>query len=337
MLSAAAANGRCRPSHHRGFFVFSPTRLAVRRGLSTAALASALIVMPAAASAAQKVDATVRFACEAATKGTAIPRTLDVRVFGTVPDSTSPGGQFTLDDLRTEFAFDPDVIRPQVVRVVGRVTPTVTNLAVTATGATPSRVSVVSPKAPLALDPVDVRTDIGVRFPVPQKGTFGPVGPFTTNAMALARSVSLGLDTIGLSVVVTPRLGVPIIPVPRPVQIKCAPKGGTFARIPVRALPPTKLPIITGLKPSSGPAGTNVVIHGERLLGVTGVSFDGTPVPFKLGSDTELQAIAPTINWIVSPGPEVLMDVAVTTDAGSSENTKADDFVYLTGAGPILR
>lgn len=87
---------------------------------------------------------------------------------------------------------------------------------------------------------------------------------------------------------------------------------------------PTPAPAITALVPATGPAagGTLVQIQGSHFTGMTAVTFDGTAATNKVViSDTLIVATAPAHTAATT-------DVAVTTPAGTSANTAADNFIY---------
>ncbi|GAB3859772.1 hypothetical protein GCM10028822_36880 [Hymenobacter terrigena] len=52
-------------------------------------------------------------------------------------------------------------------------------------------------------------------------------------------------------------------------------------------------PAITGLSPTSGPAGTSVIITGSGFTGTTAVSFGGVAASFVVNSDTQITATVP--------------------------------------------
>ncbi|MDX6438755.1 MAG: hypothetical protein QOF45_1338 [Gaiellaceae bacterium] len=84
------------------------------------------------------------------------------------------------------------------------------------------------------------------------------------------------------------------------------------------------LPVIAGLSPSSGTdaGGTSVTITGSAFTGATAVTFDGDPAAsFSVDSATQITAVTPA-------HAAATVDVAVTTPAGTSSNTGADDFTY---------
>jgi YVTN family beta-propeller protein len=90
------------------------------------------------------------------------------------------------------------------------------------------------------------------------------------------------------------------------------------------------IPIVARLNPSSGSAGTTVVISGFSFNGVTSVTFGGVQAAFTFNSDNTITAIAP-------PGTGIVQ-VIVTTPGGSSSPTLASQFNYGNGGaiGNIL-
>lgn len=83
------------------------------------------------------------------------------------------------------------------------------------------------------------------------------------------------------------------------------------------------------LGPGSGPAtgGTTVTIVGTDFTGVTSVRFGAVPASsFSVESENRLTAVSPP-----SPSPGVV-DVSVTTIAGSSPTNAADRFEYTAPA-----
>jgi hypothetical protein len=84
-------------------------------------------------------------------------------------------------------------------------------------------------------------------------------------------------------------------------------------------------PAVTKISPTSGPAagGTTVTITGVMLHGATAVTFGGTPATsFTLVSTTSITAVSP-------PGVAGIVDIRVTTSAGQTAATPADQFTYL--------
>lgn len=89
-------------------------------------------------------------------------------------------------------------------------------------------------------------------------------------------------------------------------------------------------PTIFLLAPSSGPTagGTTVTVAGTDFTGATAVRFGGVPASsFTVESENKLTAVAPP----ASPG---VVDVSVTTIAGTSPATGADRFEYTTPRAP---
>ena len=84
------------------------------------------------------------------------------------------------------------------------------------------------------------------------------------------------------------------------------------------------LPTVTGVAPDFGPTagGTTVTITGTNFTGATAVMFGPTPaLNFTLISPTEIQATSPL-------GAEGIVDITVTTSAGTSGTSAADQFIY---------
>ena len=87
-------------------------------------------------------------------------------------------------------------------------------------------------------------------------------------------------------------------------------------------------PTVTSISPTAGPVGggTSVVITGTNLSNPTGVTFGGIPSgSFVGGSATQITAVAPAGSGTV--------DVRVTTVAGTSATSAADQYTYV--AAPI--
>ncbi len=87
---------------------------------------------------------------------------------------------------------------------------------------------------------------------------------------------------------------------------------------------------VSSLNPTAGPTegGTPVTITGFGFAAATAtaVSFGGVPATFTVVSDTEITA--------TSPGGQNVEDVIVTTAAGQSAATPADQFTYPTFCVP---
>lgn len=325
-----------------------------RRAARAAAAAAAVLAAAAAAPAAhadilplpspvQEVDTTVRAACTALTPvpdGSLAPRarTIDVQVRGQLPISSLPGTSFTFDRLTARFVLDPDVIRPQVEGTRGSLNARLDDLALLADGAGPNPATVVSPKAPLDLGTQPVKIASSPVFDAPPgapKATFDPAGPWTVNRDA--GGVAVGLAPFALTFTYYPEPTPTTKFAPIVTSVACKPQSPWFAKFPVDPVSPS-LPTITGLSPNIAAGGQVVTITGTGLADATEVTFGGNPAAFKIASATQISAVVPTLYWFAPPPPTVQWDVAVTTPAGTSANTAADDFTYLTGtpAGPVI-
>ncbi|MEQ1921297.1 MAG: LamG-like jellyroll fold domain-containing protein [Pyrinomonadaceae bacterium] len=87
-------------------------------------------------------------------------------------------------------------------------------------------------------------------------------------------------------------------------------------------------PTITSLNPASGWTDTTVIIVGTNFTGATAVSFGGTPATaFTVQTDAFISATAPA-------HAAGVVDVTVTGPGGTSANTSADDFTYVTPNTP---
>jgi hypothetical protein len=93
-------------------------------------------------------------------------------------------------------------------------------------------------------------------------------------------------------------------------------------------------PAVMGLTPNAGPmvGGTTVIISGTALGDATAVKFGATPAAsFTIDSDSQITAVSPA-------RPAGMVDVKVTTPAGTSRATIASKFTYLgpavTGLSP---
>jgi hypothetical protein len=90
-------------------------------------------------------------------------------------------------------------------------------------------------------------------------------------------------------------------------------------------------PVITGLNPTTGSptGGDTVVIAGTTFTGATGVGFGTKPATsFTVDSDTQITAISP-------PGTGTV-DVTVTTPAGTSATSAADQFTFAVPGAPVV-
>jgi hypothetical protein len=86
-------------------------------------------------------------------------------------------------------------------------------------------------------------------------------------------------------------------------------------------------PTITGFTPSSGPAGTSVMITGTALAGAAAVAFNGVnAATFTVNSDTQIAAVVPVG---ATTGP-----IGVTTPDGTA--TSAENYSVLGGPLPTI-
>lgn len=88
-------------------------------------------------------------------------------------------------------------------------------------------------------------------------------------------------------------------------------------------------PVVSLLSPASGPVGTTVIIAGSGFTGATLVTFGGIAATYTVNNDAQITASVPA----GTPGGTV--DVRVTTSAGTSPNTTADNF-NNTSASPTI-
>jgi hypothetical protein len=113
------------------------------------------------------------------------------------------------------------------------------------------------------------------------------------------------------------------------VDVTVATAGGSSAASAVDAFTYLPAPTVTGVSPTSGLAegGTVVAITGANFQSPATVAFGGAPATdVAVQSSTQIEATAP-------PGSGTV-DVTVTTPGGASSSTAADQFTYITPAGP---
>jgi hypothetical protein len=94
----------------------------------------------------------------------------------------------------------------------------------------------------------------------------------------------------------------------------------------------TAAPTVSGLAPADGlvEGGTSVTITGNGFTGATAVRFGSvTATSFTVASDTQIVAVAPGTS-LTAGTPSKTVNVSVTTTAGASGNTAADDYLYYT-------
>ncbi len=159
---------------------------------------------------------------------------------------------------------------------------------------------------PDATDIIGVDPQLG-----PLQSNGGPTATmapaFTSPVVDKGKSFGLSVDQRGL---------------PRSVDLP-APNaaGGDGTDIGAAELQPGEVaPIVSGISPASGPAGTSVVISGTRLARTTEVLFGSTPATFTVNANGQVVAKAPTGSGTV--------DVRVFTPGGESAVVAADRFAY---------
>ena len=122
---------------------------------------------------------------------------------------------------------------------------------------------------------------------------------------------------------------------PTPFNGTIAPPSKTFSGKEIELSAEIQpVPEITAISPPSGPVGgtTLVTITGKNFNGASAVKFGSAPAAsFTVDSDTEITATAPKT---ARPGK---VDIAVTTFAGDSPNTRFDDYVYRACVVPALK
>ena len=127
-----------------------------------------------------------------------------------------------------------------------------------------------------------------------------------------------------------PGKGTVDITVTTPVGTSAATAADNFTYAAAPPPPPPAPPMVTGVSPPSGSiaGGTGVTITGTGLSGATGVSFGGTPATVTADSGTQITVISP-------PGKGTV-DITVTTPAGTSAATAADNFAYYVVVANVV-
>ncbi len=90
----------------------------------------------------------------------------------------------------------------------------------------------------------------------------------------------------------------------------------------------SSLPSITSISPAGSMAGTttgSIVITGINFTGATGVTFGGTSATYVVNSNTQITVTAPSLS-------QGVVNVVVSTSAGSSPITQASQFRYIAGS-----
>ena len=96
--------------------------------------------------------------------------------------------------------------------------------------------------------------------------------------------------------------------------------GAALSPAAVRAVGP---PVVTGVTPDTGLAGTVVTITGEHFTGATAVTFDRRRADFTVLNDRAIEATVPTVSRAG------LIDIVVTSPDGVSADTGVDAFTYV--------
>ncbi|HEV2655410.1 MAG TPA: IPT/TIG domain-containing protein, partial [Ktedonobacteraceae bacterium] len=106
-----------------------------------------------------------------------------------------------------------------------------------------------------------------------------------------------------------------------PVDVTVTTPNGTSAMSSADQF--TYLPKVDSISPTSGPeaGGTTVTITGSGFTGATAVSFGST-------AGTDVTVVSDTQITVVSPAGSGRVDVTVTTSAGTSQTSTADQFTY---------
>ena len=117
------------------------------------------------------------------------------------------------------------------------------------------------------------------------------------------------------------------ITVTTPAGTSATSSADQFTYIPSTPPAPTPAPLaVTGVSPANGPAagGTSVTITGTGFTGATDVRFgEAAAQPFTVDSSgTQITATSPPSTGTV--------DITVTTPAGTTATSSADQFTYIT-------
>ena len=95
--------------------------------------------------------------------------------------------------------------------------------------------------------------------------------------------------------------------------------------------PPPPPPTITAIKPNSGlnTGGSNVTIVGTGFIGATSASFGQTAA-------RSVSVISDTLATVISPPGSGTVDITITTSAGTSSTSSADQFTYTTPPPTVI-
>jgi hypothetical protein len=93
---------------------------------------------------------------------------------------------------------------------------------------------------------------------------------------------------------------------------------------------------VTGISPTSGPAGTTVTITGTGFVNVTEVRFGTTDATsYSVVSSTEITAVAPAFA-LVAPHIPATENITVVTSNGTSATSAVDVFSYAAPPAPAV-
>jgi N-acetylneuraminic acid mutarotase len=169
-----------------------------------------------------------------------------------------------------------------------------------------------------------------VQIDVPKITSFNPTsGPVDTSV------VITGTNLSGATAVTFNGANATTFTVESSTQIKAkVPADATTGNIAVTtpggtassSLPFMPLPKITGLSPTSGPAGTSVVLTGSNLLGTTAVVFDVANATFTVNSAMQITATVPV--------DATTGKITVTTPAGAAASSNFKPLPTITSFSP---
>jgi hypothetical protein len=110
------------------------------------------------------------------------------------------------------------------------------------------------------------------------------------------------------------------------VDVKVTGSGGMSATTVSDRFTFVPVPRVAGLSPTQGTAdgGTSVTISGVNFTGARTVSFGGVAAAFRVVSATSIVASSPA-----GPDSGVVVDVTVSSPAGTSALTSSDRYTYL--------
>ncbi|WP_030177089.1 IPT/TIG domain-containing protein [Spirillospora albida] len=150
------------------------------------------------------------------------------------------------------------------------------------------------------------------------------LGPFTVPA-ATSRSLTFDLDAPATSGLYETEATAHVTTLPIDTSTLTGDHQPARARLAVAGPPP----VVTSIGPASGAeaGGTEVHVHGENFIGVTGAHFGAVPATAVTVLDSEhLVATAPAGTGVV--------EVTVTTPSGTSPTGTADPFAYTVPVSP---